>query len=81
MNYFRKDETLLDYLGDNNYSHINHLSYLHRYIFYLINLIINYLFNNFSGSRVIYGRSTEDDEFGNAMKNTLVTRGDGGTGK
>jgi hypothetical protein len=38
------------------------------------------LFFTFSGSRIIIGRSAEDDAFGEAMKNTLHTRGDGGTG-
>lgn len=40
----------------------------------------NHLFVLHPGSRVVAGRSREDDDYINAMKVTLNTRGDGGTG-
>lgn len=40
----------------------------------------NHLFPLHPGSQIVAGRSQADDAFVEAMKNTLLTRGDGGTG-
>ena len=40
----------------------------------------NHLYGLYPGNQVVAGRSEQDDEYANAMKKTLETRGDGGTG-
>lgn len=41
---------------------------------------VNHLYSLHPGRQVIPGRSAEDDEYAAAMRKTLETRGDGGTG-
>ncbi len=41
---------------------------------------VNHLYSLHPGRQVIVGRSAEDDKYAEAMKQTLLTRGDGGTG-
>ncbi len=41
---------------------------------------VNHLYSLHPGRQVIAGRSAEDNKYVEAMKKTLVTRGDGGTG-
>ena len=41
---------------------------------------VNHLFWLHPGSQIVTGRSEADNEYAEAMKKTLITRGDGGTG-
>ncbi len=41
---------------------------------------VNHLYSLHPGRQVVVGRSNEDDKYAEAMKQTLITRGDGGTG-